>query len=196
MAVKDSPESLLQAYQCFAVGCASRVGSIVSIYLGHLGDSSAAIPVTQCVDASWRDLSGVTDDDRMRRHMVPLIGPILERVSSSEIPAKAAVGYAIKAAQVLATEWESDFPDFSKVSALSLAVAMEFDAHGIEPPSHHPSWSVFELQEQLSSMAQVNQIPQALGEDAIFNLRMSSGAASMNYLRSMQKWLETPYRLP
>jgi hypothetical protein len=74
LAAKASAEAMMQAERCLATGNATRVGSIISIFFESLGNQQDAFPAIQGVEASWRELSGLDEETKLRREVLPTIG--------------------------------------------------------------------------------------------------------------------------
>jgi hypothetical protein len=107
----------------------------------------------------------------------------------SRLPYGNAVAYALGAARLLVTEWMADAPQYSKVAGESLAVAIEFDRFGIEPPGGHGSWLAFELSGEAALAAQVFKDPELLGRNDLFSARVAAGSGAMPYSAAFGNWI-------
>ena len=154
-----------------------------------MGNQQDAFPAIQGVEASWRELSGLDEEAKLRREVFPVIGSLQNRASESRLPYGGAVSYALSAARALVAEWMSDTPQYSRVAGESLAVAAEFDRFGIDPPGGHGSWLAFELSGEAALAAQVFKDPELLGQNDLFSVRMAAGAGAMPYSAAFKNWI-------
>jgi hypothetical protein len=189
LAAKASLEAMTQAERCLATGNATRVGSIISIFFERMGNQKDAFPAIQGVEASWREMSGLEEETKLRHEVLPTIVSLQNRALESGLPYGAAVGYALAAARSLVTEWMSDKPQYSRVVGESLAVAFEFDRFGIEPPGGHGSWVAFELSGEAALVAVVFKDPGLLGRNELFSLRVAAGSGAMPYSEAIKRWI-------
>lgn len=186
---KISGEAFRQAERCWATGCAARVNSIISPFCSMLGDQERSFPAIQGVEVSWRELSGIDEETVLRREVLPDIDDLSAAASGSNLPGAAAVVHALRAARLLLVEWSAQDPQYSKVSAESLAVALEFDRARVAPPDGHGSWLDFELIGQAALVAQVFESPDVLDKKQLFTVRLASGAGAMPYLYAFESWI-------
>lgn len=189
MAAKASSEAMTQAERCLATCNATRVGSIISIFFENLGNQQDAFPVIQGVEASWRELSGLEEETKLRREVLPTLGSLQSQALGSRLPYGPAVAYSIGAARSLVVEWVAESPQYSKVAAESLAVALEFDRFGIEPPGGHGSWLAFELSGEAALAAQIFKDPEPLGRNELFSVRVAAGSGAMPYSAALKSWI-------
>ncbi len=191
MAAEASTEAMTQAERCLATGNATRVGSIISIFFETLGNQQDAFPAIQGVEASWRELSGSDGETKLRREVVSEIDALRRRATGSGLPYGAAVGYVLGAAHSLVTEWMSESPHYVTVAGESLAVAIEFDRFGIEPPGGHGSWAAFELNGEAALVGQIFKDPDLLGRNELFSVRIAAGSGAMPYSEAFKRWISS-----
>jgi hypothetical protein len=187
MAAKSSTEAMVQAQKCFATGCATRVGSIISTFFETLGNQEEAFPAIQGSESSWRELSGLPKNDRLRRELPNDIATLQRRAEASELPYRRAVYHAISAAGALVREWESDSPDYSQVIGEAVAVAIEFDRLGIDTPSGHNSWLSFELNGEAALAALIFKDPGLIGKGEMFVIETAAGSGAMPYWEALMR---------
>jgi hypothetical protein len=180
---------MAQAERCLATGNATRVGSIIAVFFERLGNQQDAFPAIQGVEASWRELGGLPEERKLRREILSAIASLESRAKESGLPYGAAVSCALAAARVLVTEWNASRPQFSRVAAESLSVALEFDRFGITPPTDNGSWVEFELNGESSLAAHVFREPGLLGTNELFNIRIAAGSGSMSYSNALKIWM-------
>jgi hypothetical protein len=185
VAVKSSAEAMIQAERCFAVGCATRVGSTISIFFEALGNQKAAFAAIQGFESSWDELNGDPENERLRRELPNEITKLLRRAEESESPYGRAVYHAISATGALVREWKSDDPEYAPVIGAAIAVAMEFDKLGIDAPGGHGSWLSFELNGEAALAAQIFKDPGLISPGEMFVIQTAAGSGSMPYREAL-----------
>jgi hypothetical protein len=181
MTAKNSTEAFRQAERCFATGCATRVGSIISVFFEAAGDQSDSFPAIQGAESSWRELDGLPAEQKLRRRLPRIIAGLQRRAEESEVPWGRAVYHAIASVGALVREWESDSPDFSQVTGEAVAVAVEFDRLGIAAPGGHNSWLSYELSGQAVLAVQVFRDPGLIGPPEMFVIQSAAEYGSTPY---------------
>jgi hypothetical protein len=176
---------------CLSVAAVNRVTSIVPIFFGRLDGlrASDTVDVKQGVELVWRELTGQTRADALRREILSQLPDFGRRAIESGTRGATAVVSALDAIGVLLEEFTDSRGHLRRALSAALDVALEFDTLAVVAPAEQPSWATFELRGQAALFELVPVSANQVSPDQLSELRMTSGAASMDYRNAMKSLL-------
>lgn len=183
------PADRLPAERWFSVAVAARVNSVVSVFFEKYARQEDAFAAIQAVESAWREAGGQGEEAAFQQESVPLVDRLRERAAGTGQPSGAACAAALDATRAVAAYHGDGDPRVREVLGAALAVALEFDRHGVTPPEGHSCWLAFESEGQAELASRVFARGAGFAPRDAFELRMASGEESMHYREAILNWV-------